>query len=491
MTPPAKWLGIAVLTATAAAIVALPIYSSKRLDRELTELASRPGGQSGLALKNLKHEAGFLSSKGSVDVEWRSACGTDEGAATAHIEYTASHLPAFAGPNRFDWQARPTGDSAKDFAKLFGSEAPLVGAGAVTWAGLIRSDMKLPAVSYAHGGEMLELAPSQGTLAIGGQALQFAWQLDRAVVRGSGQAMEFKQVGIDVQLQNRQRGTGTMALNVGTFSNSTVSAEGIKLVSNTTEHGDRLDSVITQGIARLQFANQDLKDLVLEAALKGLHTGSVETLSTVLNSSCGVDNLTRDESIRVRQALKTLLSSGMSFGIPKLSGQSANGGLNGQIMVQLLASTKGDQVNLARQLTSSGELTVKGSVLDAQQRNLAMSTGYVNEIPDGVKASYEYAKGLLKVSGKTLDASGFEHMLADLDKRINDFLKDPAQAIEAPVASAPAAPQLEEEPANEPPARAEVETIEPATPALPAQAPAPAPTAPPAPAHADLASSLA
>jgi len=330
-----KYTAIGLAALATAGLGALPSYSSQALDQRLNDMASHSSPQSDVLLRNLQHHAGFWSSKGSVDVVMRDRCHDAEASAdtTFHVEYEAQHLPTPGASNRFDWRLKPTGEAAPAFAKLFGSDAPLSGTGQITWGGLIRSDMKLPAMAYATGGQRIEADPSQGTVALGGDALQFDWKLERAVFRGADRALELKQMGIKLDLSNRHRGIGAMALNLGSLSTAEASVDGYELKSVTTEHGDKLDSVFTQSVARAQFSDQEVKDMVLEASLKGLHAQSVETLTKVLGSSCGMESLTRDESALVRKAVQTLLASGLSGGITKLSGQGKQGGLSGKLTV--------------------------------------------------------------------------------------------------------------------------------------------------------------
>ncbi|WP_290874886.1 DUF945 family protein, partial [Aquabacterium sp.] len=410
-------------TATVAVIAlgALPFYTSRQVESRLTALTAQPMHQGDVMLRNLKHEAGILHSKGAVDMVLRDHCSLDPDeadGATVHITYEFSHLPGLGGINGFSWKATPTGPSVEAFSRLFSGNAELTGQGRIAWSGLVSSEMKLPAMAYVGGGETIEVAPSEGTLAFGDKPLRFDWALERVVLRGKGDAMELKQLGIQLNLSDRQRGIGKVALKVGGFSNSLFAMEGISLTSDTSEHGDKLDSVLTQRIDRLRVANQDMKDLVVEAALKGVHAASVETLTTLVGSSCGIDRLTRDESDKARQALKTLINGGMSMGISRLSGQSAQGSVDGQLMLQLKANAKPETVALAQQLSSTGELSVKGGLLDAQQKLMAVSTGYVSETPEGIKAAYSYEGGLLKVNGKTLDAGWLQAMLTAIEVQI-------------------------------------------------------------------------
>lgn len=440
-----KHSAIALGAIAIAGSAALPWYSSRTLAQRLNEMAATASPHEDVMLRNLQHQAGYLSSKGSVDVVLRDRCQTDGAGTdtTFHITYEASHLPTPMAANRFDWRLQPTGDTAPVFRKLFGSDTALSGQGKVSWSGLVSSDLKLPAMTYATASGRLEADPSQGRIALGGKALQFDWQMERAVLRGAGHALELKQLGVNLDLSNRQKGIGEAVFRMGAMSTAEASAEGYVLKSVTSERGDKLDSVVSQTLTRLQFADQEMKDLALEAAVKGLHAQSVETLTKVLGSSCGVETLTRDESAKVRQAVQTLLASGFSGGITKLSGKGKQGAIDGQLTLALGSVGAGQAISFARQLSASGELTVQGDLLPPMPRQMALNSGFAREVANGLQSGFVFEKGLFKVNGKTFDATGVQTALAAMDVAVMAYINDerPTRMArqEAPAAAEPEA----------------------------------------------------
>lgn len=417
-------IGLAVITVAGAC--ALPYQSARTLDKRLADMAAQTSPQSDVLLRNLQHTAGYLQSKGTVDIVLRDRCHADDEPAetTFHVAYEANHIPTVAASNRFEWKLKPNVQAAPVFQRLFGSDAPLTGRGAIDWAGQISSDMALPALAYASDGERIEADASKGRLSMGEKALQFDWKLDRAAFRGHGHALEVKQIGISVNLSNRQRGIGQMAVNVGSLSTAEASAEGFSLKSVTSERGDKIDSVFTQSLNHVQFADQEVKGMVLEASLNGLHAPSVETLTKVMGSSCGMETLTRDESKQVREALQTLLASGWSGGITKLSGKGKQGAIDGQLTLALGAVGPGQAISFAKQLSASGELTMSGDMLPPMPRQMALASGMVKELPDGLKTAFRFEKGQLKVNGRALDGAGIHNVLAMLDQGVMALLSD-------------------------------------------------------------------
>jgi hypothetical protein len=107
-------------------------------------------------------------------------------------------------------------------------------------------------------------------------------------------------------------------------------------------------------------------------------------------------------------------------------------------------------------LGASGELVVKGSMVNAQQRQMAVSMGFATEVQGGLKAAFEYSDGLLKANGRAFDAGALQVALATADRRLNTFLgvsmpvRDAPKS--APVAVLEAAPAADTAPAVAAPA---------------------------------------
>jgi len=407
-------------------------YSSNTLKSEL-ETLSKPAADavSDYQLRNLKHDAGIFASSGAVDLELRSHC--DDGDAPApvglRVEYSVSHLPGLKSLNQFTWTLTPLDASKTHWKQLFGSVAALQANGMLTYGGLIRSDMQLPAIAVKASGYSLQVPASNGTLAMGKLALAFKWNFERMVLRGHGEAVELKQLALEMDLQNRKRGLGTLGFSMGSLGTSTLSMEGLKIASTTTEANDRLNSKIRQSVSKLQVAGQELNDLSLELAVNGVEAQSAESLGTLFSATCGFRNMTVDEGKRMRVALKNVLAAGFSVGVTQLTASSGKGSIDGRIMVELLPS-KGAELSLADQLKSSASLVVKGNFVPDGLRDMALATGYVSTTADGLKTGYEFADGLVTVNGKTFDAGMVRSRFDEASQSLNRFLStNPAAPV--------------------------------------------------------------
>jgi len=391
--------GCALLVTAGAA--ALPWYSSHALAAELRALAAAHG-QGELRIRNLAHESGWLHSKGSLDLEWHDHCADDpEGPAVLHVEYSARHLPDWQALTRFEWSAAPVGAAVGPATQWLGG-GKLTGVGLAAYDGKLSTDMLLPELMVKAGGESLQVTPSKGRMVVGKTSLQLDWAIERMTLRGLGQALDARQIALDMNLSDRSAGTGHFAVDVESVSTSDMSLQGLHVASDAVERADRLDARVTESVRGVEVMGQKLKDLALEAEVKGLHTVSVQTIGKVFSESCGMHNATADEKQQWRAAIQKLLVSGFTMGIPKLQGSGKEGSLSGNVVLTL-APAQGDVVALASQLASSGQLTIKGNLMPLDQRAFATSSGYVTEVPDGVQAAFSYGDGVLKVNGKTLD----------------------------------------------------------------------------------------
>lgn len=426
---------IAIATAGATLLVvswaAASFYSVKRTEAELQQLVDRPAANSSYKLKNLEHKTSLFSSSGQFDLSLIDSCdlsGQMPELFAVRVSYQMSHLILPGSVLRMQWTMEPQGQARADFERLFNGQAKLTGTGKVDFSSALHSDMILPELKVAQQDKMLTISPSTGSIAIGRDTLAFDWKTEKIIHRGAGNAVELSNFGMQIDMANRHRGIGSAALTLGKFSNSLGTAEEFKLISEVSQQGDRLDMALTPSLKSANFGGKLVTDLMLQFAFKGMHAASVETLIDLSGKSCGFRNLTQEENQLMRSATRNLLSAGMSAGITKLTGAVDGGSLNGNLMVELMKST-GPEIKLASLLKSSGELVLIGKAISADEKNTLVSFGIAAETPLGVKASFDYASGLLKVNGRALDATLAEKSLSEIDNALNDFLSGKAKTV--------------------------------------------------------------
>jgi hypothetical protein len=402
------------------------VYLGVQAHDSLQRLAAPPSAKTDSAwrISQMQHQRGLFQSSGQFLLAYSPACASQPGkddSTTLQVSYTLSHLPSPGGAARFQWQLTPQGDAAQTFKTLFGAASALNGQGSVSLTGVVRTDMNLPGVTRRQSGQALEITPSSGSLEMNGQQLAMQWRTDRLVMRGNGQAYDLQGIALDLTLDDRSKGTGSGSLKVARSNASLGTLEGLDLSVEAREKGDRLHMNFTPSLRKLEVGTQVLTDLRMQWALNGLHTASAERLVQLLEDSCGLESMTADESKAAAQAAQALLAKGFTFGMSKLTGKAANGSLEGSFIVELVAAS-GSTPSLPEQLRSSGKIEIKGAVITPQQREIAVGTGFAVAQGDSLSADYEYAKGVLKVNNRAIDASFVAGVVTRLDEDLRNAL---------------------------------------------------------------------
>ena len=417
------------------AAAAVPAYSSYRLALELQELTAQPA-TNGLQLRELVHEAGYLSSQGSLVLQWQAPCDAAPGEPPTRVKllYQASHVPGWGYAGRFHWSAQAEGAAGATLRQLMGEGGQLSGQGALGYDGLLQTRMELPALRFAAGGETLQIAPSHGRLALGKTALQLDWTLDHVAQQGAGAALEMKQLQLALKLDNRALGTGSFTLDAQQIDTPLLALQGVQLRSETRASGERLHATLSASAQGARLPGQTLKDLKLELAANDLHGPSLQQLAALYAQSCGLRTLTAPASQQLRTALNTLLASGFSLGISAFQGRSAQGSLDASMVLQLLPASAG-KAELARQLQSSGQLRLQGDLLAPEQQQAALDSGWLQQVPGGLLARYDYTQGVLQLGEAKQDSSLLREVLLRTDGMLSAFLQ--AQGAWTPRAAVP------------------------------------------------------
>ncbi len=419
-----------IATGTALLLVATwlgaSVYVGKRAETELQNAVKASALSRSYRLRNLQHEGGLFSSSGRIELAMVDACARNDDKPewfTADVTYRLSYLISPLSMLRAEWSVKPIGDAAPAFESLFNGQAKLEGNGRVRWSGALESDLNLPAISAITDGRTTMVSPSTGSFTVGKDTLDIDWKTTKIAYRGDGGAMEVEGISIKSDWVSVSRGLGKVSLEAQKFGNSTLSAEGLKLAMDVAEKGDRLDMRITPSVKSVDVSGKKFEDLILEMAVNGLHAQSVEQLIKLSDKSCYFRSLTMEESRQLRDSFRKLLFEGLSAGIPKLAGRVNGGALDGNLMITF-GKTSGEMFELEKVLTARGEVSLIGKNLKAEDSQFMVSAGIATAVPDGIKASLDYAGGILKLNGKVFDATVFANALNGANVAINAMLSN-------------------------------------------------------------------
>lgn len=439
---------VSVVALIGATWVGGSVYTGKRVEAKLSRLVTESMESKSYRLTNLKHHGGLLGSDGSIDLSLIDEC-EDPGAPpyfSATINYQFSNLIMPTSLTRFEWTMEPSGEAKAVFEELFRGQAKLEGKGKVGLSGNLRSDTNLPDMKWANSGAMVTMSSSTGFIDTNQDTLEINWTTPRISIRGNGEAIEAEGLGMQMDLTSVKRGLGNFSLSLDKLAAGMGSAAGMKITSEVLAKGDRLDMRITPSVKSISGGGKNFKDLMIEIVINGLHANSIEHLLALSQSSCNFRNLTQEEGRQMRSSVRTLLFEGFSAGIQKIGGTVDDNFLEGKLMVEL-TKTVGQEFKLEEALKSSGNLILRGKKLDMDSKKNLVSLGFAIESPEGLKAEFSYADGILKVNGKAMDATVMTAAAAGMNNGIHAFLSGKplvGRDMSLPAAAAPAEEAAEE-----------------------------------------------
>lgn len=425
MTSQSRHLKIAAAIVVALGLLwsGINVYAGKRAESRLGEFVAASGKSGSYRLQNLNHQRGLLASHGHVDLVLIDECGAGSRAEwlTARVTYQLRHSVFPLALMNIEWSLEPLGAERETFEQLFVGQARLTGRGKVGLTGDVQSDMNLPEMHWASKGARFTVSPSVGSVSVGKDTLKLDWRTGKIGVRGEGSALALEGLGMDIDLASVQKGMGKVAFTIDKLGAPDFTADGMSLVTLMRENADRIDIDITPGVKSLSGSGKQFKNLMLDFGIHGLHGASTEYLLNLAQTSCNFQSLTQQEKEKLQVSLRKLLLEGFSVGISKISGTVDGEQLAGKWLTTL-AKTQGEEFSLMSVLSSQGELTLTGKDINPQQRKTLISLGFATATPEGIRASYEFANGTLKVNGKVNNAALIDTALQNLDQQIRSFL---------------------------------------------------------------------
>ncbi len=419
-------LNIIAVTVTGCVLLWLGVnvYAGKRADSWMREFVAASDKSHSYRLHNLQHQRGLLSSQGSVDVALIDECGGKSRPEwmTTRLTYQLKHTIFPLALMNIEWAIEPLGQQRETFEKLFGGQARLEGRGKVGLNGDVQSDMQLPEIQWFNQGTRFLVSPSVGSIVAGKDTLKLDWHTGKISTRSKDSVVAIDDLHLAIDLTSTRRGLGKVALKIEKFGTTDVTANGVSLVTQVLESAGRMNIDVRPETKLLQVGGKRFKDLVFDVGIHGLHGESADDLFNLAQNSCNFQNLTQPETDKLRASLRKLLFEGFSVGIGRIAGAVDGGDLDG-IWSVTLAKTPGEEFFLMPVLSSQGELSLTGKDIKQIEKKTLISLGFAQEIPDGMRGSYDFANGVLKLNGKVSEAVLIETMLQTVEQQIRSFLK--------------------------------------------------------------------
>lgn len=381
-------------------------YAGNIFQSQLKTFTDEIGKDSGMDVSNVKQARGLFSSKGSFKLGFKDAAADQSFRPflETEVSYEASHMITPDALTKVHWQILPVGESGKVITDLFGDAAQVTGEGRIKFNQEYVSSVHVPKLVARQDDASIDVTPTTGHFTWGKSNAALDLKTDRAIIRSDGEAFEAQQVVFETSLSDRIKGIGTAKLSVEKLASKDGIAEGLLMTAGSTLNQDRIDVRVSKSLRSLAYQGMLARDLAIEVVLNKVDAASVETLSKLINDT-GMANLTAIEQAQAKTATRTMLLKGFELGIPKLTGTVGKGSIEGSLRMDLLPTpgAQASQFSLTDLLTSSGQVVLKGPVLDPQYTGMALMFGAVVQTPEGLKASYTLKNGQLKANGQALD----------------------------------------------------------------------------------------
>ena len=419
-------IGASVVAACVLLWFGVNVYAGKRAESWLQEFVATSDKSSSYRLSNLQHQRGLLSSQGYVDFALIDECGgvSSPGGMTARLTYHLKHTVFPLALMNIEWSIESLGKQRETFEKLFGVQARLEGKGNVGLNGDVQSDLRLPEIKWSNNGVRVSVSPSVGSVMVGKDTLKLDWHTGKISTRGNASAVAIDDVRLAINLTSMSRGLGKVAFNIEKFGTPDFTANGMGLVTQVVEKAGRIDIDIIPEMKALEVGGKQFKNLVFDVGIHGLHGESADALFNLAQTSCNFQNLTQQDEDKLRANSRKLVFEGFSVGIGRVSGSVDGGDLDGKWLMAL-KKTSGEEFSLMPVLMSQGELSLTGKDIKQIQKKTLVALGFAQEIPDGMRASYDFANGVLKLNGKVSNVPLIETVLQTVEQNIRDFLNGP------------------------------------------------------------------
>ncbi|MDO9025510.1 DUF945 family protein [Zwartia sp.] len=422
-----KKITIAVVTVAMLVVatwLGASFYSARISGNYVTSLPEMYQQQDFIHIKTIEHQQSAFSSEGKFELRMPNVFAMSEegqGALGFVVQYSISNLLLPKSAGRVTWQL--IGDDAIDtrLTKLFGQGAAMHGHGIIQYDGKRRSSVELAELVLKDGDAFVQMTPVKGNLDWDNLALHLQLKTDRLNARAEGSALDWQGIALDVNLSDRMQGLGVYTMSADKGSSDGSSFEKMTLIKNVSLSNDRLNVSIAQTIKSYVFDQYRLNDIDQSFRLNNMDFQSVQTISSILRDAKDLRNMTLDERTKLTTAVRQLIDQGFSVALPKIAAKMDSGSIEGEAKVEILKSegSVGRAFSTAQRVNATGQLQLKGRVLDPAQTTTAVLLGLAIPTPDGLKSAFDFSEGVIKINGRAFDIKEY---LTYSDNVINSLL---------------------------------------------------------------------
>ena len=416
---------ISVLGLLVAIWLGASFYSARTTGHYVASLPELYEKNDLIHIKTIEHQQSIFSSSGKFEIRFPYFLPSTDGVSSAIgmvIDYKINNLLLPASAGRIEWKL--TGDETIDAAlkKVMGQGPAVHGKGVIHYSGVRQSTIELSELLFKEGNNFFQLTPLTGTAKWDNHKIELKLNAEHLNIRANNHVTDWRGISIGADLNDRMQGLGTYTFNINQGKTESSTFEDMKLTKTISLANERFNIVVAQTFKNFVYDKIKLSDVSQEFVLSDLDKNSVIALQSSLRNMKDVNQLTLDERSQFAKALRGMLDKGFAIGMPKISAKIDGGSIQGKVNLEImkLDSASGSAFSTEQRLRAAGELSVIGKGgLDNTQRATALMLGLAMASPDGLKASFEFAKGVIKLNGKSHQVSQY---LGTVDSMINAAL---------------------------------------------------------------------
>ncbi len=422
-----KKIVITVLSAFGLLVVAwlaASFYSARMSGNYVTSLPAMYQQQDFIHIKTIEHHQSVFSSEGKFEVRMPNVFARSIGEPSALgfiVQYSLSNLLLPTSAGRVEWQL--IGDDAIDkrLTQLFGKGPAMLGSGIIQYDGQRRSTVELAELILKEGDAFVQLSPVKGQLVWDNLAFHLKLKTERLNARAEGSALDWHGIALEVNLLDRMQGIGLYEMRADKGSSDGSSFEDMKLTKEVSLSNERLNVAIAQTMKSYLFDQYKLTDVDQSFTFSNMDFASIQEISIIARDSKDLRNMTLEERTKLTRAMRQLINRGFSMAIPKIAAKMEGGSIDGKANIEILKADDSAELafSTAKRVTASGQLTLKGRILNTAQSTTALLLGLATATPEGLNSSFSFANGLIQINGRSFNVNEYLKFSDDL---INSFL---------------------------------------------------------------------
>jgi hypothetical protein len=232
----------------------------------------------------------------------------------------------------------------------------------------------------------------------GDKTLRLSWVLPEFRALTPRSDVHFEGLELHWKLDDRTLGTGKTWFHVARAHLGGSRAEGVGIATHGELGAEQLKLQLTASAKKLDFNGLILERVFAQAATSGIAAAPARTLMTLARENC-VEALSPADDAAWHAAQRSLSDGGGALTVSPLTAASSDGGLNGDLSVELSPAARAPG-RLVSRVRARGQLKLDGASLSSRAKTQRGLGGYFLDDPSGVHASFSFEQRRLQVNDR-------------------------------------------------------------------------------------------